>query len=383
MDNITVAMVIQDYLPHVGGAEQQLASLAPLLKNKGVDLHIITRRYPGLKRFEQINGIPVYRTAVFPMKVITSMLYIGLGANAIRKIKPDIIHAHGLLSPTSTAIAAKQFTGTPVVSKSLRGGIKGDLMRLLNKPLGDRRIKSYQKNVDAFIVISNEIKKELIKAGVPGEKCCFIPNGVDIGKYRPVLDKQNLKKQLGLSAKEIVLFVGRLEPEKQVDKLIEIWPLVRNEHPEAELVILGTGSQYELLKKSSGPGMRFMGLIDDVLDYYRAADLFILPSVGEGLSNALLEAMAVGLPAIASRVGGTTDVITDGETGLLFTPNDSVALLEKILYLFGDKRLRNKIAKAGRKYVINNYSLSTTAEKLYRLYLSQIESSIINSPKLN
>jgi glycosyltransferase involved in cell wall biosynthesis len=240
---IKVIMIIQDYLPRLGGAEKQLAALAPLLKERGVEINILTRRYPGLTRFEFIDGVPVYRLPIFKTKALASLLFTLTALPVIRRLHPDIIHAHGLLSPTTTAVMAKRLLGIPVVSKSLRGGILGDLERLKNNPFGHGRLNMLQKHVDMFITISNEIKDELLKNDIPPERCIFIPNGVKLDRFQPVSksDKKLLRKQLGLPDGPLIIFTGRLEMEKRVDQLIQIWVEVQKKYSDSQFLILGNG----------------------------------------------------------------------------------------------------------------------------------------------
>ena len=369
---IKVAMIIQDYLPRLGGAEKQLEALAPLLNKHGIEIEILTRRYPGLARFEFIDGVPVYRLPIFKTKALASLIFTLTALPVIRRLHPDIIHAHGLLSPTTTAVMAKRLLGIPVVSKSLRGGILGDLERLKNNPFGHRRLKMLQKHVDMFITISKEIKDELVKNGISQERCTFIPNGVKLDRFQPVSknDKKLLRKQLGLPDGPLVIFTGRLETEKRVDQLIQIWFQVHKQYTDAHLLILGTGSQAEKLKRTAGEGILFGGLVGDTAPYLQTADLFVLPSISEGLSNALLEALATGLPVVVTPTGGTTDIVRHKVSGWLVQNYNPQDLLKGILAFLDNQSLRESCAHEGRSYVVENYSLINTADNLCKLYQS-------------
>ena len=365
-------MIIQDYLPRLGGAEKQLAALAPLLNKHGIEIEILTRRYPGLARFEFIDGVPVYRLPIFKTKALASLIFTLTALPVIRRLHPDIIHAHGLLSPTTTAVMAKRLLGIPVVSKSLRGGILGDLERLKNNPFGHRRLKMLQKHVDMFITISKEIRDELVKNGISPERCVFIPNGVKLDRFQPVSnnDKKILRKQLGLPDGPLVIFTGRLETEKRVDQLIQIWLQVQKRYADAHLLILGTGSQAEKLKRTAGEGILFGGLVGDTAPYLQTADLFVLPSISEGLSNALLEALATGLPVVVTPTGGTTDIVRHKVSGWLVQNYNPQDLLKGILAFLDNQSLRESCAHEGRSYVVENYSLINTADNLCKLYQS-------------
>jgi hypothetical protein len=120
-------MIIQAYYPHVGGAEQQLMALVPLLQARGVEINILTRRYPGLNSFEIIGGAPVHRLPIPGPKAVASTIFTLSALPLLARLRPHLIHAHELLSPTTTAVAAKRLFGIPVVAKVLRGGTLGDI----------------------------------------------------------------------------------------------------------------------------------------------------------------------------------------------------------------------------------------------------------------
>lgn len=365
--HLRVAMIIQGYHPLVGGAERQLAAVAPLLQARGVDVHILTRRYPGLAAFEKIGGVPVHRLPIPGPKAVASAVFTLAALPLLWRLRPHVIHAYSLFSPATTAVTAKRLFGAPVVVKVLRGGALGDVIRLQQKSSGEGRMALFRKQVNAFIVISQEIDAELAAAGVPPERRVFLPNGVDTGHFAPA-NKQAARSKLGLPGAPIVVFTGRLAAEKRVDQLIALWPVVRAAHAEATLLIIGTGEQELVLKRAAGEGVQFVGQVDDVAPYLKAADLFVLPSSTEGLSNALLEAMATGLPVVATSVGGTTDLITHGENGLLVPPDSPPALQEALLTLLADEARRSDMGRRGRDQVIHDYALPTIVGRLYNLY---------------
>lgn len=365
-----VAMMIQAYLPLLGGAERQLAALAPLLKNQGVDVSVITRRYPGLPAFEVIDDVPVYRLPVPGPKPVASLSFSLAALPLLGRLRPDVIHAHELLSPTTTAVTAKRRFGIPVVAKVLRGGVLGDLAKLERKFLGRKRMQTFKQQVDSFIIISQEIDAELAAWGVTPERRVFIPNGVDTQRFAPVQlpQKERLRQELGLGEGETAVYAGRLVAEKCVDQLIGLWPQVREIYSRAQLLVLGSGPEEQKLAQLAGEGVHFLGNVPDVAPYLQAADLFILPSATEGLSNAMLEALATGLPVITTRVGGAPDIITHQKSGWLVAPHQPDEWLEAILTLFTLAEKRHDLGRQGRQKVAATYGLAATAEKLVGLY---------------
>ena len=382
--SLRVAMIIQAYHPHVGGAERQLAALAPLLAALSVEVHVVTRRYPGLAPFERINGVPVHRLPIPGPKATASLSFTLTAMPLLRRLQPDVIHAHELLSPTTTAVLAKRLFNVPVVAKVLRGGELGDIAKLKSRRSGDRRIALFRRHVDAFITISHEIDEELADIGIPLSKRPFIPNGVDVARFSPVgiAEKQALRAKLNLPVGPIAIFTGRLAAEKRVNQLVAMWTAVRAAQPAATLLILGTGEQEALLKRQAGEGVQFLGRVDDVVPYLQAADLFILPSATEGLSNALLEAMAAGLPAIATHVGGAPDVIDHGRNGWLIPPDEPAMLQEATITLLGDDAARRRsMGESARAKVMQRYALSTTANGLYDLYQAVMAKRPLPAPE--
>ncbi len=369
-EKIRVAMLIQGYYPCLGGAERQLAALAPLLQARGIEVYVLTRRYRGLASFEMIDGVPVYRLPVPGPKPLASVTFTSAAVRLLRQLQPHVIHAYSLFSPATTAVAAHFLFGTPVAVKVLRGGSLGDVRRLKQKLFGAQRLSLFRKYVQAFTTISHEIDTELAEVDVPSERRPFIPNGVDTTRFFPVApeEKGALRTTLRLSDGPTVLFVGRLAAEKRVDQLLSIWPAIRAAEPEALLCLLGTGAAEDRLRRDAPEGVRFAGGVDDVVPYLQAADLFVLPSVTEGLSNALLEALAAGLPTVATIVGGTTDVITHDDNGYLVPPGHPAALQEAILLLLHDANRRAQFARRGRVRIMRDYALPLTAERLCILY---------------
>ncbi len=137
-----VAMVIQSYLPRLGGAEKQLAEICRRLRNKGIEPVVITRRYAGMQAYEVIDGTPVYRVPAPQPKPLAAFSFILFGLARIGQIKPDVIHAHELLSPTDLAILGRKIWKKPVIVKVLRGGKLGDRDTLPHRQCGAARIKS-------------------------------------------------------------------------------------------------------------------------------------------------------------------------------------------------------------------------------------------------
>jgi glycosyltransferase involved in cell wall biosynthesis len=265
---------------------------------------------------------------------------------------------------------AKRIFKTPVVVKILRSGDLGDVQRLQRKAFGTRRIRTFRQQIDAFVTISQEIDRELESIGIPATQRQFIPNGIDISRFKPVdpQERRERRSQLGFADSPTAVFTGRLSAEKRVNLLVAIWPAVRDTVPDAQLLILGTGPLEAELKRAAGPGVYFTGVIDDVVPYLQAADVFVLPSIAEGLSGALLEAMATGLPTIATAVGGAPDVIEHGVNGWLIRPDDHSDLRDSLIHGLSNHLTHSTIGHHARDRITHEYALPATATKLRALY---------------
>jgi len=366
-----VVMLSHGYFPRIGGAERQLGAVAPFLQRLGVDIRVLTRRLPGSAKFERVDGVPVYRLPAPGLKPLASLSFTLTALPLIARLNPDIIHAHELISPATTAILAKALLGKPVIATLHGSGLTSDVLRLKRRFFGRTRLKIFCREIAAFCVINAVIDGELAAEGVPAHKRIAIPNGVDSDRFTPLPAERKaaLRSRLSLPLDTpLVLFVGRLVPEKRVDMLTGTWGAIRAVAPGARLLILGSGPLEVELKQSAGEGVLFLGSQPDVIPYLQVSDLFVLPSSAEGLSLALLEALACGLPVIATAVGGNPEVLRQGETGWLIPPGDGNALCEAILALLHNSKMRAELGANGRAHVVRNYSLATMAERLVELY---------------
>ena len=371
-----VAMIIQSYYPRVGGAERQVDAVSRWLLERDVDVHVVTRRYPGMSAFEVLAGVPVHRMPVSGPKVAASLAYTLASLRMVQRLSPDVLHAHELFSPTTTALVAKRLWGVPVLATSHLSGIDGEISRLQREPLGPARLRAFSAHIDAFTAISREIVAELVAGGVDEDRCYFIPNGVDVDSYRPALNgqKMSLRVELGLPVGPLAVFSGRLVQAKRVDRLLRVWTHVRREIPSASLVIVGEGSQGDWLRQQAGEGVLFVGRQGNVLPFLQTADLFTMSSDTEGLPVAVLEAMAVGLPSVVTAVGGNPDVIETGYNGWLAPADDELALGQAIIRLLRDEPLRLELGRNARIRAMGQYSLQSSAQSLLDLYVQLMTS---------
>lgn len=369
MRPLRVAMIIQRYLPFTGGAEHQLAAIVRRLPEYDIQPCVITRRHDRSPLSEVIDGIQVWRIATPPTRAVASVSFTAGAMRRLHEFRPDIVHAHELLSPTTTALAWKAITRTPVIAKILRGGDIGDIGKLAGSALGRMRLGEIRRRVDLFAVISSEIDIELAQLEVATGRRRFIPNGVNVERFSPAtaMEKRAIRRELGLPEGPIALFAGRLDKEKRIDRLADLWPRVRAVVPGATLVIAGTGPLAAQLQGRTADGVHPVGVQADMAPWYRAADSFVLPSQAEGLSNAMLEAMASGLVCVATSVGGANDLLGAEEGGFLVRPRDDAHLVELIIRALSDP-MAKPMATAARRIVQSRYSLDATVSRIVETY---------------
>jgi glycosyltransferase involved in cell wall biosynthesis len=169
-----------------------------------------------------------------------------------------------------------------------------------------------------------------------------------------------------------VVFTGRLHPQKNLGLLLEAWPAVVRASG-ASLMLVGDGEERESLRARAAElgvanQVHFTGRVDDPSQYLRAADAFVLPSVAEGMSNSLLEAMATGLPCLASDIGGNTDLLGEGGAGWLLPGDDPEAWADAIIRVVTDRGLRFDLGSAARKRVEAEFSLEVVVDHYQSLY---------------
>ncbi len=224
---------------------------------------------------------------------------------------------------------------------------------------------------DRVVCVSPKVADFVVeRVGVPRNKIVVIPNGVDLADFSHLPDKRAARAALGLSADRLVLgTVSRLHPVKRLDVLLRalVWL------GSAQTVIVGYGPEERRLKvlaEQLGLEKRvhFVGQQRDVRPWLAAMDVFVLSSDWEGMPNAVLEAMACGLPVVATSVGGTPDIVVDGGTGLLVPPRDPLSLAEALRALAADPDRRRGMGIAGRQRVVLCFSAERMVERTQALY---------------
>jgi glycosyltransferase involved in cell wall biosynthesis len=340
----------------------------------------LTRRGPGLPDEETIDGVRILRAAAPGRGPLNSTVFLlkSFFWMLAHKGEYEAVHVHLASSPAVAAVLAGRLTGRRVVVK-LGGGRGVDEISLSEKTFFGRLKLAFFRLARPELLVMNAEVYQWLK-GEPryaGLRLRQFRNGVDTGRYTPLLyhEKINAKTAVGLDNSTIFLFVGRLSPEKRVKEFVETWAEIMAEEnsPRIRLVIVGGGPEEAALKKAVADlgvaaSVALTGPKDSLLPYYRAADVFVLPSISEGLSNSMLEAMASGVAVMASRVGGAKEAVQPGVSGCLFDPLGRAELKACIRGFIADRGLPLRMGEQARKTAVEKYSMARVADDLMAIY---------------
>ncbi len=361
--------VIQSFRPVLGGAQLQLERLLPHLAARGVQVTVLARGAPNAPHQEALAGGRLRRSRLGGTTPAASLDYVATSAAHLvaHRRRYDLVHAHGALSE-GTIASWGMTLGLPGLVKVLRAGPEGDLQTLARRPAGAVRLRHLVRRA-SFVAISAEIRAELEELGVPPERILGIPNGVDVSTYRPASpeERRRLRERLGLpAAPGLLVYTGRLDAVKRVDVLVRALAGV----PGAVLVLVGEGpdrARLERVARDAGvhDRVRFAGLVEDVSEHLRAADAFVTPSVAEGLSNALLEALACGLPALAAPASGVRELLADGRGVVV---EDDRAWASSLAEALAPTVARAEAGARAVEWVRRHRTLEATADDLAAAY---------------
>lgn len=230
------------------------------------------------------------------------------------------------------------------------------------------------RKADVIIAISRRTQSHLQACGYHNRQIVYLPNGIDVHRFRPSEDSTAAKNKLGINCPQMAIFVGRLVPEKGLPDLLAAWKLVRRRLPMAVLCLVGDGlqrSRLEQIVESTAElkgGVLFAGESQEVEKYLAAADCYAGASVSEGLSNTMLEAMAAGLPVICTNVSGAEDMVRNGENGFLVPVGDFEALAEKLVAVLSDLPRAKAMGRKARQLALELFDLDLVIERYEHLY---------------
>ncbi|WP_435005719.1 glycosyltransferase family 4 protein [Tundrisphaera lichenicola] len=359
--------------PAESGAERQALAQGLELTRRGHRVHVVTRFIPGLPVDETVGGILVHRW-IRPIAIgpLFGLSFVASLIGALRRLRPeyDLIHTHqALWEAISVGLARSLLGDVPTLIQPASSGYFGEASELL-RTRGALILRRAALRNRAFAAISADIEREWLGLGVPPDQIIRTASGVDAHHFRPGPVAPEVEDSL--PARPRVVFTGRLHPQKNLGLLLEAWPAVARQSG-ASLILVGQGPERESLARrmeSLGLSNRvhFVGAVADPAEYLRAADIFVLPSVAEGMSNSLLEAMATGLPCLASEIGGNIDLLGPGDAGLLLPPDPGI-WAASIVRVLNDHELARRLGASALHRVEEEFSLEAVVTRYEQIYL--------------
>lgn len=387
-----ICLLTESFHPRIGGGETHARLLSATLVERGLPVFVLTQRQlRAWPRRDRVDGVPVRRVGPpgFPRLGKFLMMPGALVQLLRRRRDYDVIYVCGLRTLGPVAVVAARLTGARCVVRAescdelagaaiLAAARPGLARRVAGTLLGLRNALILR--ADRFLSISRAITREFLDCGVPPERVVAITNGIDGARFAPAApgERAALRARLGLPAGFLCVYTGKLNRGKGLELLLRAWQRLAARHRHLHLVLVGSGagqflSCEEELRRfvrdhDLAASVTFTGAVGNVEDYLKAADLFVLPSDSESLGIALIEAMACGLPAIATRVGGIPDVVEDGIDGRLIEAGDEAGLAAAIEHLLADPAARAALARAARAKAEAGFSIATVAAAHERLF---------------
>jgi glycosyltransferase involved in cell wall biosynthesis len=323
----------------------------------------------------EVIDLPSLVRRISPVNDLKAFISIFL---LLRRSKPDIVHTHtskaGILGRLAAWLAR-----VPTIIHTPHGHVfYGHFGRLLSRIFLQME-KLLGKITHHHIALTPEEGNDYLNLGVAKSKnISVIHSGVDLNCFKRSATESNPKRnELGISADSLVVgYVGWLIPIKGVTYLVDAMAEVVQLHPNSLLVLVGKGDEkgeeeIKLRERVASLGLtdrvRFLGWRPDVNEIMGCFDIFVLPSLNEGMGRVLVEAMSAGLPIVASRVGGIPDLVKHGENGLLVPPANAGALEQAISDLLSDKSRRKHMGETGKK-MCRPYSVEAMVDKIDNLY---------------
>jgi glycosyltransferase involved in cell wall biosynthesis len=357
--NLSKALDALGYHPIIGSIEVDARSLSAFARQaieKKLDTEILVSR---------VKFSPI---AIFKI------------ANLVREREIQIIHSH-YNKATVLGYFASRIAGIPLIETN---------HLFPPMPLSDRKLQLYAKIGACFlryaektVAVSNEIKGRLERRGVPGAKISVIKNGIDDEECEAAyLSKRIItRRELGIKEASLIIgAVGRVTEQKGFEYLLQAAKNILTTRKNILFVVAGDGERKEeFINYTHACGIEkhflFLGFRSDILSILAAMDIFVMPSIHEGLPMALLEAMAMKVPVIVTPVGEIPEVIRDGVNGLLVQPRDAEALADKIIYLIENDSVRSRIKENAFQTVKKHHSKETMSRN-YALVYDEIINNI-------
>ena len=371
-------LLASDYFPpHVGGGVEEVTfHMAEKLTELGHQVVVLTLNTCSASAVENLDGIRVYRAALVELtnalgaQSAVSTELINLMRNVCRKEQPNVLHANNLYFYTTLAACLNlDAVRLPLVT-TLHIGSVSELEGFVRYAA-----KLYELSVGRWIVgrsnrvvaVSEAVKRYAVELGVEPCKISVVPNGVDTVKFHP---SSAVRNGDGLVR---VGFVGRLVANKGPQYLVEAASRIVHDFPNVRFQVAGRGPMLPMLQRRAQElgikdVFRFFGTVPSMVEFMQSCDIMVRPSVTDGMPLTVLEAMACGLPTVASRVGGTPEILEESYSGYLVRPKDVDQLVLRISQLVADARLRAEMGSRARQFVERYSDWSDIAKRMIPIY---------------
>jgi glycosyltransferase involved in cell wall biosynthesis len=377
-------MVTGAYFPELSGGGLQARAIVGALRDR-VDFSVLTTSIdPSLPSRSADDGVPIRRIYVDVSSAASKLMAgVRFAWSLLRSAPFDIVNLHGFSRKAILLVAFSRLSGKRFIL-TLQTGLHDEPDTV--RQAGRLAYWAY-RGADLYLSVSPGLSQAYLRAGLPAERLRQVCNAVDTQRFRPAATPQertSLRRELSLPEDAaVVLFVGFFSRDKRPVILFDAWADTADGHRSALVMVGATRSAYHEVDSSVADVIREQvaqrGLTSRVFlveptpaidRYFRAADIYVLPSIREGLPIALLEAMASGAACIASRLPGSTDgIIEDGVNGILVGPDDRAGFSQALAALLDDPERRARLGAAARRTVVDRYSIDRTAPAWLSAYL--------------
>jgi glycosyltransferase involved in cell wall biosynthesis len=345
------------------GGEQQALYLAKGLAERGVEqLCVGQPDHPYVERLGAA-GIPVEGLR---MRGEADLVAVGRLRKLFRAWKPDVIHMHTSHAHTLGVVAARTCgVGRTVVSRRVDFTIYRNVLRL--------SWFKYRFGVDRYVAISEGIQRQMVKDGIPAERIRVVHSGIDLSRFDGV-EPHDFHAEFGLpEGAPIIGDVAAFGWHKAQEYLVRATPRILESLPEARVFLIGDGEcRAKVAAEAAELGVAdriiFTGFRTDVPSLIGGMDCFVMCSVLEGLCTSLLDALALGTPAVGSGVGGIPEALGQGQAGLLVPPRDPAALADAVVRVVSDRELAAGLRERGRQHVESGFTNETMVEGNLAVY---------------
>jgi glycosyltransferase involved in cell wall biosynthesis len=393
---LRACLLTETYYPVTGGGETQARALAEGLAAAGSHVMVLTRRsHAALEPFEQLGGVNIFRLPpTGPHHLKKWGLLFSTFLVLIRQRKQyDLIFVSGFRVLGVAAVLAGALLGKVCILKAdSLGEMSGEFFSPGLARYGLRTVSPVfrlllslrnriLKRARAFVAISSAVAAELMGHAIDASAIYVLPNSVDTGSFHPVelKYKEALRRTLGLPLSEtLVIYTGRLVSYKGLPLLLESWQSLQRRHNGIHLLLVGGGGldihncEQELRQFVQNHGLdgcvHFTGSVEHVHHYLQAADIFVFPTENEAFGISVIEAMACGLPVVATAAGGLQDLLVDGENGIVVGVGDGRQLERALEALITNPALARSIGEKARSGVANKYAHDVVLGRYLELF---------------